>query len=262
MAPRELTWVRSGPGEARTGIIAALNADWSRLVADPAAGRACAGWSLGAPVFAGALTPDVVLDRIEAAPDQALGVLLAAVRDGDVLAGRVVVQTMLGKMVRMARVDRSATVDDYVAALWCVIGTYPLATRPRRVAANLALDTLKAVRAERRGERGAVLTPAALAEAIEDRRVQPVGLPGLVAGRDGSAEDVEPLTAARVIRSARRQRLVDAATGALLHTVYADGLSGRAAARRHHTSPGSVRVRCSRAVRVLSQYADRLIEAA
>ena len=130
------------------------------------------------------------------------------------------------------------------------------------MAANLALDTLKAVRAERRGERDAVLTPAALTEAIEDRRAQPVGLPGVVAGRDGSVVDVEPLTAARVIRSAQRQRLVDRATGALLHTVYADGLSGRAAAQRHHTSPGSVRVRCSRAVRVLSQYADRLVEAA
>jgi hypothetical protein len=38
-----------------------------------------------------------------------------------------------------------------------------------------------------------------------------------------------------------------------LFSVYADGLTGRAAARRHDTTPAMVRYRCSRAVRRLAE---------
>ena len=59
------------------------------------------------------------------------------------LAGRVVLQTMLGKVVRLAQAHPDVAVDDFVSALWCRIRTYPLTRRPRRIAANLALDTRK-----------------------------------------------------------------------------------------------------------------------
>lgn len=253
--------VRSGRGWARTGVLGRLNAEWSWLAQDPAAEAACVAWSREAPVLSSATTPEEVLRRITSAPDVVLGALLAATAGGDTLAGRVVLQAMLGKTVRMAVCDRRGTIDDYVAALWCVIAAYPLAARPGRVAANLALETLKAVRRERYGSRDVALEPTAVVALVEDRG----GTSGLDAwARDarGGESGAESLTAAGVIVSALQQRLLDPTTGALLHSVYADGLSGRAAAQRHQTSPGAVRVRCSRAVRVLSQHADRLVDAA
>ncbi len=48
----------------------------------------------------------------------------------------------------------------------------------------------------------------------------------------------------------------------LLHAVYVDGLSGVEAAARHATTPGSLRVRCSRAVHRLAEHAADVAEAA
>lgn len=254
--------VQSGRGWARTGIVGRLNAEWLRLAQDPAAESACVAWSRAAPVLSGATTPEEVLRRITRAPDVVLGALLAAAAGGDALAGRVVLQAMLGKAVRMAVGDRWGTIDDYVAALWCVIATYPLAARPGRVAANLALETLKAVRRERYGSGDVPLEPAGLMAVVEGQDGSGVGLGARGRGAQQDGSGAELLTAAGVIVWAQRQRLLDPATGALLHSVYAEGLSGRAAAQRHQTSPGAVRVRCSRAVRVLSQHADRLLDVA
>ncbi len=249
---------------ARTGIVGRLNVEWFELIQDPGAARVCLNWALEGKVLSGVVTPEDVRRRIEGAPDAVLGVLLGAAGRGDTLAARVVLQAMLGKVVRMAAGDPRGTVDDYVAALWSVIATYPLAARPRQVAANLALDTLKVVRTERSGVlREVPMGPAGLSRVVDQ---QSQTLPGLgtgagsplaAGGRDGA-----PLTAAGVIGSAQQQRLLDPATGALLLTVYADGLSGRAAAARHRTSPGALRTRCSRAVRMLSQHAGQLLDAA
>ena len=63
---------------------------------------------------------------------------------GDQLAGRVVLQAVIGRMVRMAQRDPRAGIDDYLAQLWCAISSYPLQRRPVRIAANLSMDTLKA----------------------------------------------------------------------------------------------------------------------
>jgi hypothetical protein len=61
-----------------------------------------------------------------------------------------VLQAMLGKAVRVAgtmprrdaiRGDREEAPAWAIAALWQAIATYPVARRPARVAANLALDT-------------------------------------------------------------------------------------------------------------------------
>jgi len=45
----------------------------------------------------------------------------------------------------MARRDPRAGIDDYIARLWCVINSYPLNRRPVWIAANLSMDTVKAV---------------------------------------------------------------------------------------------------------------------
>ena len=70
------------------------------------------------------------------------------------------------------------------------------------------------------------------------------------------------MRAEHVLQRGRGLELVDEPTLKLLTGVYVDGLSGDVVARRNHTSAGSVRVRCSRAVARLAAHADQLIQAA
>ncbi len=119
-------------------IVRSLNEEWDRLAARPVP----TGWG-GA-----ARTVGEVLAGVGADPDARLGELLRHHAGGDQLAGRVVLQAMLGKLVRLAAEDRRHGVSDYVAECWLRLAGYPLARRPHRVAANLALDTRRGVRAE------------------------------------------------------------------------------------------------------------------
>ncbi len=116
-----------------------------------------AGWSASQPPLAGFTGLAQIVAGIstdEAGRDAILLALLELAQDGDRLAGRVVLQAMLGRAVRVAssivrRPDVAGDRDEAqavaVAALWQAISTYRLAARPRRVAANLALDTLALV---------------------------------------------------------------------------------------------------------------------
>lgn len=105
----------------------------------------------------GCATLDDVLIRLrtlEASPadeDQALLALLELHITGDChTAGRLVLQRMLGRVVnlaqrayrRQAHADIDSLMTMAVAALWDAIATYPLARRPRRVGANLAMEAL------------------------------------------------------------------------------------------------------------------------
>ncbi len=87
--------------------------------------------------------------------DAVLVGLLERAQDGDRLAGRVVLQTMLPAAVRVAqgitgRPDVLGDQDEafalVLASLWQVIATYPVASRRKKVPANLYLDTLAIVR--------------------------------------------------------------------------------------------------------------------
>lgn len=225
-----------------------MDVEWEALQEDERAAGACRRWSARAPVLTGCARPADVLDRVGAAPDAVLGHLLAEAAAGDPLAGRVVLQALLPKVVRMAAVDPGAGVDDYLTAMWCEIAAYPLSRRPTSVAANLALDTLKAVRRERRPGFDVVTAPHVVLLAADRRPGQGVGRWPGPAGP----------SVAHVLEQARQHRLVDGATRDLLHSVYAEGLSGESAARRHGLSPGAVRLRCSRAVKVLAGHAALL----
>jgi hypothetical protein len=182
---------------------------------------------------------------------------LAEVSIGDRVAGRVVLQALLGRMVRMALRDPRSSVDDYLALLWCVINNYPLQRRPVRIAANLSLDTLKAVSREHRwlGFGDVTLWPSS--ESLEEL-LSPVGL-------DGTPDD-SPLAVdvevREVLEAGRQLRLIDDSTSALLHSVYIDGMTGTQSARRFHTGAGTIRVRCSKAVRRLAAHAVELVDAA
>jgi hypothetical protein len=226
------------------GLRAALNAEWSEL-ADvwhpvPDAWRA-------RPELAGCDSLADLLSRVTGQPDPVLLALLSRAVDGDLLAGRVVLQAMLGKLVLMAVRDPRAGLDDYVGAMWVRIRTYPVTTRPARVPANLALDTLKAVQRQVRSPAGVEVSPyppSAFVQLLRQPSEEPVG------------------NARQVIRTAARLGLITEDTAAVLTSVYADGLSGARAAARHHKSAGAIRFQCHKAVRVLAQHAELLTECA
>lgn len=236
-------------------IIDDLNREWRGMVDDR--GDALPAWARAHPDLAGCTGLEEVVRRGSRGDDAVLHALLVEAHGGVTLAGRVVLQAMLGRLVAMAGRDRRVPVDDYVGALWCVLARYPLAARPVRIAANLVLDTLKAVDRERRrpGRAGVTLC-------LPGPDLEPLLEAAWSRATLDHAAELRALGAAEVIEAGRRLRLIDDGTGHLLRHVYVEGLSGRDAAACGGTSPGSLRVRCSRAVRRLAAHAVELVEAA
>lgn len=228
-------------------LVDALNHEWAE--------RSCAG-ALPWPELEAHPGLDAVVERVRVGDDDVLQVLVRSAQAGDVLAARTVLQGMLGRLVRLAARDTAAGVDEYVSAFWCVLARHPLPRRPARIAANLALDTLKAVHGERRW---AGRSPVTVWLAGDDLTavLERLGAAGAEDGDTGPGP-----SAAGVIAAGRRLQLLDDPTGQLLHHVYVDGLSGVDAAARNGTTPGSLRVRCSRAVGRLAAHATELAEAA
>ena len=155
-------FVAASTGPVRHGTSATLagrlNLEWAQLCEAPASRQALHRWVVTRPVLAGARSLDdlrarVGCDDVEGR-DAVLLALLELAQGGDQLAGRTVLQAMLGKAVRVGNAvagrpdmhgDREEAVSVAVAALWQVIATYPLLARPSRIAANLALDTVALV---------------------------------------------------------------------------------------------------------------------
>ena len=231
----------------RYTLITELNEEWARLVSRH---RDAVPW----PDLSRCGDLGDVLAAIRYEPDETLRLLLRKAIDGDQLAARTVLQAMLGKVVRLAQSHPGAGIDDFVAALWCRIRTYPLQRRPSSIAANLALDTRKDVLAQLRrsdGDRvGSWRSETQLEQLL--RRSPP-----LIPERDAA-----DLQAEQVIEQAENLGLIDAVTSSVLRSVYVDGVSSRAAAARLGTSPGMVRYRCSRGLRELSRHALLLGDAA
>lgn len=234
-----------GPSAGRTGATGtrhALNQEWAGL-----SGRTCPGhWPTPPGVSTASLGELLAAIRGPAADALLLG-LVSRARARDALAGRVVLQAMLGKLCRMARSDRRHDLDDYLAHFWLVLNTYPVERRPARVAANLALDTRKAVHAASVAERP--MDPRAV-EALADVRSSmlrpaPGDLP----------------TGEQAIGRAVELGLIDRPTARLLRSVYVEGMPSRLAAIRHVSTPESIRWRCSVTLRRLAAASDRLLAA-
>ncbi|MCX0244605.1 hypothetical protein [Streptomyces drozdowiczii] len=138
------------------GLVGSLNTEWEHLSQDATLLLHLRHW-YGDPSLTG---PQSVLDSLRACrtadgQDRILLPLLRAAvagGPGSQLAARTVVQTMLPKAIRIARsqlrpqYDWEETVSLTVGALYEVVRTYPVHRRGRRVAANLALDTLRLTR--------------------------------------------------------------------------------------------------------------------
>lgn len=220
-----------------------LDDEWF-LLADKSA-DACIVWSKVCKPLAGCSTPAEVLGAVRHHPDTVLGFLVGRYSDhGETLAGRIVLQSMLGKLVRMSYTATAAeephALDDLVTHMWCQIACYPLARRPHSVAANLALDTLKAAQCEwsRAGE---IPVPTATAVAMLEDQERPVT-------RDVMEEIA--WTAEGLIGAAFELSLITATTRDILVAVYGpEGLSGMSAAARWNCSPAAIRTRCRAAVK-------------
>ena len=126
-----------------TGVVGLLNHEWEqrRLTVTPT------GWPT---VWAAYPTVGDVLDRIGSADcaqaaDDDLHALLTLHASGDALAGRLVLQSMLGKVVELAKTARARGFADphsvVLELMWTAVHSYPL-RRTSSVAANLALDAL------------------------------------------------------------------------------------------------------------------------
>ncbi|MFT4225014.1 hypothetical protein [Micropruina sp.] len=208
-------------------LVRSLNAEWESLAAMPVP----AAWSLAGS------TLGELLHGIADDPDAALGELLRRHAAGDELAGRVVMQAMLGKLIRLAAQDARHCVGDYVAECWLRLAQYPLARRPNRIAANLALDTRLRVRA---GDDRRPIADVALDE---------VGVP-------------PRLDVSRLVRAATRLGLIDREAGACLYAVYGLGLRSHEAAEPLRISAALVRSRNARAIRQLAPHAATLVAVA
>jgi DNA-directed RNA polymerase specialized sigma24 family protein len=233
-------------------VVEALDREWQGL--DLRHPGTVSRWAGRHEVLAASCSFDDVLSS--ARLDPVLAALLAEVSLGDQLAGRVVLQALVGRMVRMAQRDPRATLDDYLARLWCAIGSYPLERRPVRIAANLSMDTLKAVSREHRwiGQGDVTLWPSS--ELPEDL-LPPARL-------DGSCYDSRQpadMEARLVLEAGTVLGLINDSAGVLLQSVYVDGMTSTEAARRFHTSEGMVRVRCSKVVRELAKHSVELADA-
>ncbi len=182
--------------------------------------------TLGAPFW---VTAREALQRTRLEGDPWLAPLVAAAQGGDQLAGRCVVQAVLGRLVAVARRDSRLDVDQLVGAVWLRIRSYPLDRRPRAIASNLVLDARKDV--------------------VAELRPLPVSLP-TVPRRHA--------VAANVLAEAVRIGVIDASIAEVMSSVYVLGLSGEAAARRHGVTATTVRWRCSAGMRRLAQARELL----
>lgn len=126
----------------------ALNEQWERVHADQPIPPA---WTAD---FADAQTLQGVLDLLRSTPDPdaPLLALIARTQDGDETAGRVLLQTMLGKLHQIGRTAIGRGLDDAaheaLLAFYTATASYPL-ERDTKVAANLSMRCLNVLPARR-----------------------------------------------------------------------------------------------------------------
>lgn len=210
-----------------------------------------AGWRANHVALSGCVGADDVLAAVALDPDPALYALLVEVSHGCEVAATLIMEALLPRIRSLAALDAQAELGDYVTHLWLRLHTYPLERRPRRIAANLVLDTLKAVHRER--------TPRPLQ--LRDPAELPI-IRASAPGSDAAPDDptTDP-TAEGVLRTAAALGLVDPVTHATLVSVYAHGLPASAAAELFRVSATTIRRRCNRGLRTLRNHADELAAA-
>ena len=264
------------------------NADWGLLCEEPSHAARVADWLVEAGVFAPAEAPGDLADvlaelerrdreRGRSHSDLWLAALLqqaAAAEPAGRLAARVVVQAMLPSALRTARslqqfLPHAEARTIAVSALYETVLRYPLARRPQRIAANLALDTLRtALREARRDGLGLHVPLESVAPhslAAEDlgpaelAEVADLADAASMAGLAASARSAEQLAGAygevvELLLWAQRTKVLGGQALAAITGHYRDGAPlDREAARAAGVSELVWRKRRSRAVSQLRQ---------
>lgn len=186
--------------------------------------------------------------------DRPLLFALEAAQQGSYIGARSIIQTMLPKLARLTNSirrgrDFGSVMPDAVAAMYEVICRYPIDRRPRSVAANLALDTLKALRKFL----GTELPSGTLAVPQEYS-------PSCFTDRYSSASRTDASTSdelAEVLALAQHRRLISDADVRLLWLV-ATGGTAKEVAGHVGMTPATVRQRYSRACATLRSHAPML----
>jgi hypothetical protein len=139
----------------------ALNTDWGYVRSCPSSRSRLTLWRRTYPALAPHRDFDAILDAIRHDPNPPMAALISAHQSGDTLAGRVLLQAMIGRLVRAARYARIAadyrcfddTADKFreraqitVAAFMTVLASVP--TNGSNLPASLYLRTLDAVTTE------------------------------------------------------------------------------------------------------------------
>ena len=184
------TTTHAGPARRRNDLTRRLNAEWDALLADPGVRaeltRAPIAGHRRLDTLLAACGGDRSVDHDTA--DALLAQVVAAGLEGRTLAVRLVLQRSLGFLVTIAvrrtsdqPQGRAALFDELCSTAWIVIGSYPLARRPRSVLANVVRDAeyLTCVRPQR-------LHDVSHRVALLDEHAPEVGLRG---GRSDHAAD-------------------------------------------------------------------------
>ncbi|PSL05304.1 hypothetical protein CLV30_104170 [Haloactinopolyspora alba] len=231
-----------------------LNAEWSVLGGRPVPRN----WSLPPLAWCTCLSDafDVIAHARRHRPDDADELLLALLArhiDGaDELAGRLVLQVMLGRAVNLARRahrhgahgirgDLAQLTAAAVAGLWQAIAAYPVRRRRSKVSVNLSMDALRYFTALL-DDRAVEIPDHLVTETPESVLTAPTPAPAL--------ELLQTLAWGVDVGA------IDADDAALLTGVYCPGPGqaggANAAAARLGLTAAAVRQRCRRATKVLA----------
>jgi DNA-directed RNA polymerase specialized sigma24 family protein len=222
---------------------ARLNREWDDMCGHPAL------WLSPSPSL------EMVLQSVRFNPDKVLLGLIAACQEGYSVAGRVIVQALLPKLILFSAAHPHPELDHLLAALWLRIDRYPVARRRSSVAANLLMDTRKDVLTEGRSPRPVLL-------GFDETQAATIVELGVTRAQADDGLDEEDLDGRSILSMARRLGLASSESLLIVEEVYLAGLPSEQVARRHHISPAAVRRRCSDTVQRLRSHREALAEAA
>ncbi|WP_394276238.1 hypothetical protein [Luteococcus sp.] len=205
-------------------------------------------WVADEPALAQCSTAADVLAAIPCQPNEVLLFLVREAQAGNTLAGRIIIQTMIGKLIRMSISGRARSIPsadmDLVASLWERVMTLPLSGRLNNVAARLALDTLNLTQHLWSREEISRLSPEVATKLVFD-----------VAPDTGD----DDLRAADVLAMGEQWLSDDDAE--VMRLLYGQGASVAEVAARLEVSPQKIYRRRQVGLSVLRDHADELLAA-